>query len=65
MIWRSPTASSLPHEVSPFNVVTISAGVVALIPTAEHTPERLVTLADAALYRSKKQGRNQVNASIA
>ena len=49
-----------PHATSPSGYVTISAGAVSLAPTDEMGAGRLVELADAALYRAKQQGRNQV-----
>ncbi len=39
--------------------VTISAGVASTLDPAE-TPDRLIERADAALYRAKQNGRNQV-----
>lgn len=38
--------------------VTVSIGIGLLIPTQEMKPEILVNLADQALYRAKKDGRN-------
>lgn len=52
------------HATSPTaNVVTISVGVAAWIPDADTSPERLLAAADAALYASKKSGRNRTGDS--
>ncbi|MDD3815780.1 MAG: cache domain-containing protein [Desulfocapsaceae bacterium] len=51
---------ALPHEMSPFGCVTISIGVAAMDPRDMHSPDILLQSADAALYRAKEQGRNQV-----
>ncbi len=40
--------------------VTVSVGVVAKPPNDHDTPEELVAIADAALYRAKERGRNRV-----
>ncbi len=54
-------ALQLPHARSPVGPsVTISIGVAAIVPSAEHTPEQLLALADSRLYRAKAIGRNQV-----
>jgi len=50
--------AALPHEVSPFDQLTVSVGIAALWPSGG-TPEKLVALADAALYRAKSAGKNQ------
>lgn len=50
---------ALPHEPSPYQVVTISAGVAAFSPNNCETSEMLIKMADEALYQAKKQGRNQ------
>jgi diguanylate cyclase (GGDEF)-like protein len=50
---------ALPHEGSPFGHVTISIGVAVLVPTEHSSPEKLVEMADQALYRAKQRGRNQ------
>ena len=44
-------------DVSPH--VTMSVGVATVIPTAEHTVDFLVQIADEALYKAKQQGRNR------
>jgi diguanylate cyclase (GGDEF)-like protein len=51
-----------PHAAAELGQVTISAGFAALIPDEATGPERLIELADAALYRAKLGGRNRVEA---
>lgn len=54
-------ALAIPHRGSPAaDVVTISLGVAVLAPQRDGTPHDIVALADAALYRAKQNGRNQV-----
>jgi diguanylate cyclase (GGDEF)-like protein/PAS domain S-box-containing protein len=49
------------HEASSYRVVTVSLGVASADATAEEVaPERLLDLADQALYRAKAGGRNSV-----
>lgn len=51
----------IPHirsQVSPY--VTISVGVASAVPDRASTPEGLISAADAALYRAKREGRNRV-----
>ncbi|HEY4072757.1 MAG TPA: diguanylate cyclase [Herbaspirillum sp.] len=50
----------LPHCESAFGHVTVSIGVAALKPTADHTSDRLLGIADKAMYRAKLLGRNRV-----
>ncbi|MCK7593043.1 ligand-binding sensor domain-containing diguanylate cyclase [Pseudomarimonas salicorniae] len=40
--------------------ITLSAGILSRVPSAEDTPESLLRDADTALYVAKKMGRNQV-----
>ncbi len=47
----------IPHELSPFGVVTVSIGVAVFV--AGDTPDSLLKKADYALYKAKEQGRNQ------
>ncbi|QJD89698.1 diguanylate cyclase [Duganella dendranthematis] len=49
---------ALPHEQSPFGIMTISIGVAVMVPTDDTSPQDLVQLADRALYRAKEKGRN-------
>jgi diguanylate cyclase (GGDEF)-like protein len=49
----------LPHEQSPFSVVTASVGVAVLVPKHGQPARALVKSADEALYRAKAHGRNQ------
>ncbi|MDX8381043.1 MAG: diguanylate cyclase [Ghiorsea sp.] len=42
-------------------IITISAGVVAVIPSTEQSPDYLIEMADQAMYQAKKNGKNQVN----
>lgn len=40
--------------------ITVSIGLVNLIPSAQVDPEQLIGMADRALYQAKRNGRNQV-----
>ncbi len=53
----------IPHKASPLGWVTISVGVAAMLPDITQHPEVLIKMADDALYRSKAQGRNSVQAA--
>jgi diguanylate cyclase (GGDEF)-like protein len=46
--------------VGPGGILTLSAGIAALGPGAATTAEELLQQADAALYRAKSAGRNQL-----
>lgn len=53
--------AGIEHEgVGRGNVVTVSAGVAALVPARGASPIDLLSAADAALYAAKAQGKNAV-----
>ena len=60
MICHAISALRIPHDRSPFQVLTASVGVALIVPCEEDLPVDLMKLADAALYRAKQQGRNRV-----
>jgi len=40
--------------------ITLSIGIATAYPSKTQTPERLISLADEALYKAKKAGRNRI-----
>ena len=50
---------AIPHEGSPFGYVTVSIGLVTMVPEPGSSHEDFLELADARLYRAKQRGRNQ------
>jgi diguanylate cyclase (GGDEF)-like protein/PAS domain S-box-containing protein len=59
-------ALGIEHLGGATGVVTVSAGVSALVPSAEgDLPADLVAAADRALYRAKLAGRNRVGGALA
>ncbi|MGK7946029.1 MAG: diguanylate cyclase, partial [Microcystaceae cyanobacterium] len=56
----------LPHANSTVSsYVTLSMGVVSLIPQADFNPTELIRLADKGLFEAKKQGRDRIIVSDA
>jgi diguanylate cyclase (GGDEF)-like protein len=52
-------SQAVQHEHSPHEVVTLSIGVAALVPTGAADVARLMHAADEALYEAKRAGRNR------
>ena len=50
---------AIPHAMSEFGQVTISAGISIRVPQHDEDPSVLIREADEALYTAKNQGRNQ------
>ncbi|KZL92379.1 diguanylate cyclase [Clostridium magnum] len=44
-----------------YKIVTVSIGIASAIPNENLSPEKLINLADDALYRAKNCGRNRVS----
>ena len=59
-------ALRLPHARSKTSdCVTVSVGAATLVPSRGDARERLVAMADRALYQAKSEGRNRVSAVAA
>ncbi|WP_448564861.1 diguanylate cyclase domain-containing protein [Trichothermofontia sp.] len=55
------TSLQIIHNLSPTRpYLTLRIGVTQLIPVLERSPETLVSIADAALSRAKREGRNAI-----
>lgn len=59
-IRQNLSALKIPHDGSDHKHVTISCGVVSVVPGEELSAEKLLRSADIALYMAKEQGRNRV-----
>jgi len=63
---ESVIALAVPHENSPTApVVTLSQGMVTMVPVAEATPDLLLVEADSLLYEAKRKGRNRIEKAAA
>lgn len=51
---------AIPHEKSPNGRVTVSIGIAVSAPDNQVSSEKLVSMADEALYHAKETGRNRV-----
>ncbi len=49
-----------PHVKSQHGIVTVSIGIVSILPTSGTDAAHYIELADAALYEAKRAGRNRV-----
>lgn len=58
-------ALGLPHQLSPFGVVTASLGVAALAPDGNPDAGEMVAQADRHLYQAKRAGRNRIEGATA
>ncbi|MCU1347256.1 MAG: Diguanylate cyclase protein [Acidobacteria bacterium] len=56
----SRTAEMLRERVEAHCPVTISIGVAWMLPDRDRTAPSLIAVADAAMYRAKREGRNRV-----
>ena len=50
---------ALPHAASSHGMVTVSIGIASLVPAKGMDPEKLIRLADSALYQAKREGRDR------
>jgi diguanylate cyclase (GGDEF)-like protein len=59
-VYSAIVALAIPHQASKVSdCVTVSIGVISLIPTLDFSPEYLIHQTDQALYLAKQQGRNR------
>ena len=57
---REVVCAAIPHDDSPWGIVTISIGCATVLPAMGGERHMLLAEADAALYRAKERGRNQL-----
>lgn len=53
-------ALAIPHALSEWGYLSVSIGVVAMLPHEDNSAQALLRAADLAMYQAKKQGRNRV-----
>jgi diguanylate cyclase (GGDEF)-like protein len=58
-IQQAIAAAQIEHSAAPSNQITLSYGIVKVVPTVEQRIAHLIQAADSQLYRAKIAGRNQ------
>jgi diguanylate cyclase (GGDEF)-like protein len=53
-------AQEWPHELSPFERITVSIGWAAMVPSEHSRPDALIAAADSALRLARENGKNRV-----
>jgi two-component system chemotaxis family response regulator WspR len=62
---RQVEALAIPNRGSAdYGHITVSIGLVNLLPSVSVGPEQLIGMADSALYKAKRNGRNQVQCFV-